>query len=144
MATVNKDILIKAPVEKVYQYLLDVSQFTQWNVGLQSAEPAADFPKVGSKIAAVYKSTGMSFNVALVLQELKPQEVIAYTIEGMITGSSRYTLKPEKGSTRVSVLYKYEIPGGGVGKLLDKLMLERTNAHNQEKSLQQLKGLLEK
>ena len=39
--------------------------------------------------------------------------------------------------------FEYEMPGGGVGKLVDRLLAERMNAQNLEKSLENLKALAE-
>ena len=50
---------------------------------------------------------------------------------------------PEGQGTRVTMRFEYEMPGGGVGKLFDRLVVERMNAQNLERSLENLKRLLE-
>jgi uncharacterized membrane protein len=64
-------------------------------------------------------------------------------MEGMITGTNRLAFTPEGEGTRVTMSFEYEMPGGGVGKLVDRLLAERMNAQNLEKSLENLKALAE-
>jgi uncharacterized membrane protein len=61
----------------------------------------------------------------------------------MITGTNRMAFEPEGEGTRVTLGFEYEMPGGGVGKLVDRLVIERMNAQNLEKSLENLKALVE-
>jgi uncharacterized membrane protein len=64
-------------------------------------------------------------------------------MDGMITGSNRWRYGPEGSGTRVTATFDYEMPGGGVGQMLNKLVVEKMNAENLEKSLQNLKSLVE-
>jgi uncharacterized membrane protein len=52
-------------------------------------------------------------------------------------------LTAEGDSTRVDLTFDYEMPGGGLGKIADKLVVERTNDKNAETSLANLKALAE-
>ncbi|UCC89144.1 MAG: hypothetical protein JSV81_07510, partial [Anaerolineales bacterium] len=64
-------------------------------------------------------------------------------IEVMITGTNHLTYTTEGESTRFTMLLENQMPGGGMGKVLDRLLVERMNAQNLEKSLANLKALVE-
>ena len=72
-------------------------------------------------------------------------QFLSLKLDGMITGTSRWVYTPEgNGTTRVTCLFEYEMPGGGLGQALNKLVVERMNNDNVEKSLNNLKTILEK
>jgi uncharacterized membrane protein len=79
-----------------------------------------------------------------VVTEYNRGHVLAFRMEGMISGNSRYTLTREGGGTRMTARYEYEIPGGGLGKVIDKLVIERMNTQNLEESLNNLRSILER
>jgi uncharacterized membrane protein len=61
----------------------------------------------------------------------------------MITGSNDWAYQAEGEHTRLTATFEYEIPGGGVGQAINKLVVERMNTENLEKSLANLKALVE-
>ena len=66
-----------------------------------------------------------------------------YKMEGMITGTNHWVFTPEGEGTLVKATFDYEMPGGVLGKLADKMIVERMNIENLEKSLNILKKLVE-
>jgi uncharacterized membrane protein len=64
-------------------------------------------------------------------------------MEGMISGIYEAIIKPEETGTRFTLKFDYEMPGGGVGKVVDKLVVERMNTKNLEESLENIKALVE-
>jgi ligand-binding SRPBCC domain-containing protein len=68
---------------------------------------------------------------------------IAYQMSGMMVGTQEWSYTPEGGQTRLTALVEYEMPGGALGKIADKLVVERMNTRNLEKSLENLKALVE-
>ena len=64
-------------------------------------------------------------------------------MEGMITGTNHWVYKPEGEGTMIKAIFDYEMPGGVLGKLADKMVVERMNIENLEKSLNNLKKLAE-
>lgn len=61
----------------------------------------------------------------------------------MITGTNRWVYQPEEAGIRVTAVLDYEMPGGGLGQALNKLVVEKMNTENLEKSLSNLKALVE-
>jgi uncharacterized membrane protein len=143
MARVERSIFINAPIEDIDAIALDGSRLPEWYEGVEETRPDATYPEVGGELVLVYKAAGLSFNITLTVLELVRGEHITYRMEGMMTGTQHWTHTPEDGGTRTAAVIEYEMPGGGLGKLADKLVVERMNASNLEKSLENLKALVE-
>ena len=143
MTTLERSVLINAPVDAIEAITDDARRLPEWYAGIEHAEPDDVFPQVGGKVALVYKASGVTFNLTQTSVERVPGKSGVNQMEDMITGTNRMTFAPEGEGTRVTMSFEYEMPGGGVGKLFDRLVVERINAQNLERSLKNLKGLLE-
>lgn len=64
-------------------------------------------------------------------------------MEGMITGINEWVYTPEGEGTLVAATFDDEMPGGVPGRMADRLVVERINDENLEKSLKNLKKLAE-
>jgi uncharacterized membrane protein len=144
MTTIKKSILINAPVEDVEAVMDDQDRLPEWYAGITAAEAEPGYPaEIGSSNNITYKAVGITFETKLTTLEFVPQEQRKFKMEGMVTGINHWQLAAEGDSTRVEVTFDYEMPGGGIGKIADKLVVERTNEKNAETSLANLKALVE-
>jgi len=143
MTTLERSILINAPIDAVEAISDDGRRLSEWYAGIEQAEPDDLYPEVGGRITMVYKAAGMTFNMSQTVVERVPGERGTNRMEGMITGTNRLTFTPEGEGTRMTMSFEYEMPGGGLGKVVDKLLVERMNSQNLEKSLANLKALVE-
>jgi uncharacterized membrane protein len=143
MTTLERSTVINAPVDAIEAITDDARRLPEWYAGIEQAKPDDLFPEPGGKVELVYKAAGVTFNLTQTAVERVPGQVGVNRMEGMIAGTNRMTFTPEGEGTRVTMRFEYEMPGGGVGKLFDRLVVERMNAQNLEKSLENLKGLLE-
>jgi uncharacterized membrane protein len=144
MTTINKSILINAPVEDVEALMDDQDRLPEWYAGVTAAEAEPGYPEeIGSSNNITYKAAGITFKTKLTTLEFVPREQRKFKMEGMVTGTNHWQLTAEGDSTRVDLTFDYEMPGGGLGKIADKLVVERTNDKNAETSLANLKALAE-
>jgi len=143
MTTLERSILINAQVDAIQAITDDARRLPEWYAGIEQAKPDDLFPEPGGKVDLVYKAAGVTFNLTQTALERDPGRGGVNQMEGMITGTNRMTFAPEGEGTRVTMRFEYEMPGGGVGKLIDRLVVERMNAQNLERSLERLKSLLE-
>jgi carbon monoxide dehydrogenase subunit G len=143
MTTIQKSILINAPVERVGAVLDDPHRLPEWYAGVEQVDPEPGYPtEVGASNKVLYKAAGISFETKFTTREFGPHQR-AFKIEGMINGTNQWQLAAEGEGTRVTVTFDYEMPGGGIGKIADRLFVERTNEKNTVTSLENLKGLVE-
>ena len=143
MTTVKRDIFINAPVDAVEAISLDGRRLPEWFAGIERAEPDGVYPQAGGKVNLVYKTAGVTFNITMTSLELKRGQSVIYQMEGMIAGTSGWVTAPEGSGTRLTATFDYDMPGGGLGQVIDKLVVERMNVENLEKSLKSLKALVE-
>jgi uncharacterized membrane protein len=143
MAKVERSVLINAPTDVIDQIALDASRLPEWYVGVEETRPDSLYPEVDGKVLLVYKAAGVTFRLALTVQELVRGDHISYQMVGMMVGTQEWSYTPESDGTRLTALVDYEIPGGALGRVADKLVVERMNAKNLEQSLENLKALVE-
>lgn len=143
MAKLERSVLINASGEKIDEITQDGSRLTEWYAGVEKAEPDDLYPNPGGKIVMTYKSAGAKFELTQTVLEYNEGQSAKYQMEGMITGTNHWVFEPQDEGILVTVTFDYEMPGGMLGKIADKLVVERMNAENLENSLQNLKKLAE-
>jgi hypothetical protein len=148
MTTIERSVLIDATVDEVTSVAYDARRMTEWYVGMASAEPDEVYPEPGGQVEVVYQAAGINFKTKMTSQILERRDdgsaFMQDTLEGSIAGVSQWSYVPESDGTRVTAAFDYTIPGGILGKVADKLAVERMNAENLEKSLLNLKAEVEK
>ncbi|MCI0396020.1 MAG: SRPBCC family protein [Chloroflexi bacterium] len=140
---VERSIIINAMPDKIDAITLDGSRLPEWYTGIEAATVDNLYPEPGGAVDIIYKAAGVTFKMTMTSLRLARRQSLLLRLEGMIVGKSRWIYTPEGDATRVTSRFEYEMPGGDVGKALNKLVLERVNAENLEKSLNSLKALVE-
>ena len=143
MAKVERSIVINASPEVLDAITSDGTRLTEWYVGIEKAEPDGTYPEPGGKIVNTYKAAGVSFEITQTVLERVEGKSAKNKMEGMITGVNEWIYEPEGDGIRVTTKFDYEMAGGALGKIADKLVIEKMNAENLEKSLENLKKLAE-
>lgn len=143
MTTLERSIVIYAPVESIEAVLNDARGWPRMVPGVQEAVPDARYPEEGSRVRVVYKSAGITFKVVFTVLEHVPAQKQIQQMEGMIAGVETITFSPEGDGIRVNQKFEYEIPGDKIGKVLDRLVFERMNAEQVESGLRNLKQRIE-
>jgi coenzyme Q-binding protein COQ10 len=143
MATVERSILIDASTDTIDAIALDGNRLPEWYVGIEQATPDDLYPEVEGRVSLVYKAAAVTFNLTLTVRELARGHHISYQMSGMMVGTQEWSYAPEGGKTRLTAQVEYDMPGGVLGKIADKLVVERVNTRNLEESLENLKALVE-
>ena len=143
MTTLERSIVINASPETIDAITTDPSRLPEWYAGIQEAKSDGTYPQVGGTVESVYKAVGISFKIKMTSEEYVPGQSMRINMEGMISGTNRWTYQPEGDGTRITATFEYEMPGGGLGQAVNKLVVEKMNAENLEKSLENLKALVE-
>ena len=138
MAVIETSIFIDASPEDVFDFAANNPERIP-----ETLEPSAAYPEVGGQLRVTYKAAGVTLKTTGTVTENIPGQRFAAHYEGMATGTQTWTYTPEGDGTRVTLHFDYEMAGGGIGKIVDKLIVERQNATNFEQSLRNLKVLME-
>lgn len=144
MATLHRSIRILAPAERINTITTNGHRTPDWYVGLESTTVDAAFPQVGSRMRQIYRAAGIKFNLIMTVEAYEKDRQMQFKIDGRIQGRQQWIIEPQSDAvTRLIVHFEYQVPGGSLGLLADKLMIERINADNLDKSLRNLKRLIE-
>ncbi len=146
MAHVKKSILIHAPVEKVYTLARDPQRWATWFVGLSEPEKLTGEGEVGTVAEFSYMMAGMRFPVTTeVLEDHISPEGAQWKgkIGGPLAGEQTWTYAPRNGDTEVTVDMEYTVPGKALGKIANRLIVERMQERSLEQTLENLKLLCE-
>src|SRR5574341_277108 len=144
MTRVEHQVTINATPDQIDAFALNPSTWPDWYVGVQDAMAGGAFPNVGGVVKVAYMSAGAKFDITFTVTEFVRGQVIAYQLDGMIKGASRFSNTPQPdGSIRVTGTFDYELPGGGLGAIVDKLLVEKMNSDNLKNSLTNLKWQIE-
>jgi coenzyme Q-binding protein COQ10 len=146
MAHLKKSILIHALVEKVYTLARDPQRWASWFAGMSELEKLTGEGEVGTVAEFTYLMAGMRFPVTNeVLEDHVSPEGARWKgkIEGPLAGEHTWTYTPKNGDTEVTVDMEYTVPGKALGKIANRLIIERMQARSLEQSLENLKLLCE-
>lgn len=143
MAELERSIVINGTAEEIDAIASDGDRLPEWYAGITKAASDGIFPEPGGKVKMTYKAAGITFEMSQTSLEHEPGKAGKYKMEGMITGINEHIFEPVDEGTRFTLKFDYEMPGGGVGKIVDKLVVERMNAKNLEESLENIKALVE-
>jgi uncharacterized membrane protein len=144
MTTVERSILIKATPEEIEAVHNDIDRLPEWFAGIEKAVAVEPYPHAGGKLKLTYKAGGITFETTNTCLEYEYARIGRFKMEGMLTGNYAEILEPVEGGTRFTMNFDYQMPGGGVGRIVDRLFVEKMNVKNLEDSLRNLKALVER
>lgn len=143
MATIKKSIVINASTEQIDEYAINANTYPQWFAGVESVDVDDTFPEVGGTVALKYKSAGLTLDMTMKSLSIEHGNHLTIKMEGMVSGTQSWKYESIDGGTNVSCTFEYAMKGGGLGAIADKLVAERMNTQNLEKSLESLKKIVE-
>ena len=142
MAKVEKSILINAPVEKVFDFMLEPTNILEIWPSMLEVKNVQSLPNGGYRYDWVYKMAGMRFEGQTETTEVIQNQRVVAKNESGIPSTFIWTYQPEDGGTRVTVNVDYTIPGAALGKLAEPI-IHKMNEHEGETLLANLKARME-
>jgi uncharacterized membrane protein len=143
MARIEKDVIINATTQEIDEFAINARTWPEWATGIDAVEPDSIFPEKGGKLKVKYKSAGLSFDITFTTRDIVHGQQVIWDMEGMINGFQHWTYEPAAGGIKVKCVFDYSMPGGGLGAIADKLIVERMNTNNIESTLSNLKKMVE-
>ena len=147
MSHIHKSILINAPVEKVYNFARDPRRWNTFFVGLGAPEDIKGNGEAGTTVKQNFTMLGIAFPITTRVVDEKLVGTKAYwkgAVEGPLTATNdwNYTAKgPDQ--TEIAVDIDYTIPGKLLGKITDKLLVEKIQDKAAATTLENFKLLCE-
>jgi uncharacterized membrane protein len=145
---VTASIDIDVPREQVYDLMLDPARLDEWvtihrRVNTRSGGP----PREGYEMDQTLHLRGANFKVHWTLTEHEPYKRATWEGRGPAHSYARtsYRLRDADGrGTRFDYENEFKAPGGILGRAASRFLVGGVPQREATKSLQQLKGLLER
>jgi uncharacterized membrane protein len=142
MAEIHKSVTIEAPAERVFDLIDDPSAISSYTPNVERVEDVRQSEqRIGDTFRVVYKAVGVTFEEKFTVTEYERPTRLASRFENGMKGTFAYEVTPQGEQTTLTVDVHYELPGGALGKMIDALLLERTNEKTIEKQLDNLRHL---
>ena len=144
MPRLDNSIDIKAPVDEVFSYVSDITTHPEWVKWTKDAEVTSVEGKgVGTTSAEVMQVGPKKENVETLTTEYKEGQFLTRRHTRGMEMTDRLSVLPFGDGTKVAWSIDYNPPMGGMGKLMDKLFMERLFDQLMKDSLHNLKERLE-
>ena len=119
MTTIERSILIKAPVKQVFSYLEEPEHLPEIWPSMVEVKDVRVLPRGGHRFHWIYKMAGLRFEGETETIVFEPDRRVLTRSTGQIPATFDYSFKAENGYTKVDVKTEYEIPKKVLGKFAE-------------------------
>ena len=146
MPKLRRSTVIQASPKAVHEYARDPRHWSEWYVGMGESEEITGDGGVGT----VVKTSWQAFGVRLPLTVTVTEDGYGAggshyrsKVEGGISAQHYWTHVPKGEACESTAETEYTVPGAFLGKIADRLIIERMLEGNMEQTLQNLKLICE-
>jgi carbon monoxide dehydrogenase subunit G len=148
MSTVHAQIEIDAPMQRVWDTVMDPHRFKDWVTIHRSVSNISDEPmRKGSTMEQVLHMRGVNFHVHWMLTDVSAPQRAEWEGHGPAHSIARirYELSGDgEGPTRFAYTNEFTTPGGRVADVVNRFVVGATSEREANNSLARLKALLER
>jgi uncharacterized protein YndB with AHSA1/START domain len=148
MSTVHVKIRIDAPLQKVWETVMDPDRLGDWVTIHRSIKDASAKPlKKGATMEQVLHMRGVSFHVNWNLTDVQEPKLAVWEGRGPAHSRAliRYQLSGEEnGPTDFEYTNEFQPPGGRLGTVASRVIVGAASEREADKSLKRLKDLVER
>ncbi len=144
MVKTVKTITIKAPVEKVFDYISEPTNLPEIWPSLVEIKDVQKLPSGGTRNRWVYKMAGILLegtSESVDTECVSNQRLVSKT-KGGAESTQTWMFQPEAGGTKVTLEVEYTVPIPVLGKLAEAIIV-KMNEHEGELILANLKARME-
>lgn len=148
MSTVSVTIAIDAPIERVWETVMDPMQLGDWVTIHKSVSHVSDSPlRAGSTMDQAMHVRGLTFKVHWTLMAVDSPRHAEW--EGGGPAHSRAVIRYElssddDGRTKFKYTNEFHVPGGRLGNVASRMIVGATSEREARSSLARLKALVER
>ncbi len=146
MVHMEKSIVIDAPLARVATLGTDPHRWHTWFAGLTEPEKVTGNGDTGTVVEHHYLMMGIRVPVTsrVIERTMTPEECQWQgAIEGPLNGKQHWSYVAEGDKTRVTARVDYTIPGGILGQIANRLVIQRIEERKLQHTLENLKLLSE-
>ena len=148
MSTVSAKIEIDAPIERVWETVMDPTRLGDWVTIHKSVANVSDSPlRAGSTMDQTMHVRGLSFRVHWTLMSIDSPRRAEWEGGGPARSTAviRYELASDgNGGTSFQYTNEFHPPGGRLGSVASRMIVGATSEREARRSLERLKALVER
>ena len=148
MSTVHAHIEINAPMQRVWETVMDPGRLKDWVTIHRSVRNVSEKPlRKGSTMDQILHMRGVSFHVHWTLTDLSSPQRAEWEGQGPAHSVARirYELSGDgQGPTRFDYTNEFHTPGGRLGDVASRVIVGAASDREAENSLARLKALIER
>jgi uncharacterized protein YndB with AHSA1/START domain len=148
MSQVQVTTEIDAPIEDVWNTIMDPDRLGEWVTIHRSVERVSNRPlTVGSTMRQTLRMHGVSFHVDWTLVEVRAPRRADWEGHGPAGSRARITYQLSGGDgrpTRFEYTNEFSAPGGRLGNVASRVIVGAASEREAHNTLARLKALLEK
>ena len=142
MIKVVKNIIISAPIEKIFDYISEPTNLPEIWPSLMEIKDVQRLPDGNINNRWVYKMAGIRFEgTSEGVESVSNQRIVSKT-KGGVESTQTWMFQPEGDETKVTLEVEYTIPIPLLGKLAEAIIV-KMNEHEGEVILANLKSRME-
>ena len=142
MISVSEDILIDAPVERVYEYMDDPHNHAEVTPSITDVRNVEHLENGGKRLEHTYTMAGVGVDGELEEVEHIEDELMRFEMRGELEGEIELTFEGEDGGTRLTYTAEYGVPTKVLEKLVEPFV-RRYNERELRTTLENVKARLE-
>jgi uncharacterized membrane protein len=146
MARIRRTTEVNASPDRVFSLLTNLDRLPEWATIVVETRDVSALPlRAGCTFRQTLRVVGREVESEWRVTELEHGRRVAY--EAMAPGGGSMTMRqivtPRDAGSRIELEIDYELPGGLLGELVDRAFVEEQNEHEADRSLRNLKELLD-
>jgi len=142
MATIDKEIIINAPPQKIFSYLSKPSNLPQIWPSVVEIKNEQLLPNGGYRAEWVYKMAGMHLEGTGEYIDIAENRYFTIKTKGAIDSTITCTVRSMDSQTRVTLTIDYRVPSPLLGWLARRIIV-KMNEQEAELILANLRAILE-
>ena len=146
MGHISRSVAIRRAPADVFALLIDVHRLPEWaTTVVETRDLSHPSLQVGCTFRQAFRLLGREFDSKWRVTTFEPPHRIAYSATSTKGGSLEMTqtVRPDGDGSEVRFDIDYDLPGGLVGQMIDRAGAEQQAGREAERSLRNLRGLLE-
>ncbi len=148
MGRLTGALQLKAPPERVWEFLCDAQLRPRWEIGVIAVEDVTGpLDQVGSTWTEVRKLSGVTMRERFRVTRVDPQRLLEFS--GTSSGGGRTTIRERiapagDDGTIKTFEADYTLPGGPLGALIDRLYMRRKLERDSVIVDEKIRGLVDR
>ncbi len=146
MTHISRSTSIARPPDAVFALMTDVDRLPAWAATVvETRDLSHPTLEVGCTFRQTFRVLGHELDSEWRVTEFDPPRRVTYEASSAEGGRLEMvqTVRPLEQGSEVTLEIDYELPGGILGRIADRVIAERQNEHDAERSLEALKRIAE-